>query len=732
MKYKSLTIDHGALSYLDVALIEAKWFENFDIPQGAHELRRVVINNHVFILSSVASIDSKYVVINNKVLNGGEAALFRRIIRVGMRKFDRNISLPVQWQPFYEGALLSIYARPERKPGGARVHFDQSPQGSENLYVYAVTETTLAFSDVDEDIKVYDESLEGIVDALLCEEEAHQDVGNYGILLTGNDDIESAYFGTLDEWYNYKLNDEQKLFVDKGYDAPIRLRGVAGTGKTQAMAVKCLRDLYHDADNGNEKIFAFLTHSSALAHDRVRRIFRSLDSSNRWSSLTSSAGEAKLWIGTLYEFSQEKLGYETKGLTPLSLDGKDGRELQGMLIRDSIDEVIRNPMVVLRFLKESTYSDILSGSAPIPDSFVDEVQNEFSCVLDAENIRRGTPESDRYVKVKRDSWQMPLPKESDRRLILEIYESYRKRLKEENLLSMDQMIADFSRYLTTYEWERLRVNIGFDAIFVDEYHYFNRNEAMTLQGMFAPRANNNGRWPLFMAYDLKQSTTDVSLDGGIERFRNPGVGASVPIDLEQVYRSTPELTSFLADLDASFPALDLEGEYTQYSGRSVKEAGESPVLRVFDSNTRLIDDVIRKASSLSKKVDGGGRQVAILCSNEEMFSAYSSAGRVKDNVVTVMSRDDMHELRYAKSRCVFSMPEYVAGLQFHTVFLINFDKVDLDDLKLSANVKRRYISRAYLGASRCSQNLFICCSEERGGVNDIFDSPLRNGSLVKE
>jgi len=36
-------------------------------------------------------------------------------------------------------------------------------------------------------------------------------------------------------------------------------------------------------------------------------------------------------------------------------------------------------------------------------------------------------------------------------------------------------------------------------------------------------------------------------------------------------------------------------------------------------------------------------------------------------------------LQYARSRCEFSMPEYVAGLQFEVVYLIHADKAELDE-----------------------------------------------------
>ncbi|MNJ40227.1 hypothetical protein D3C77_351170 [compost metagenome] len=74
----------------------------------------------------------------------------------------------------------------------------------------------------------------------------------------------------------------------------------------------------------------------------------------------------------------------------------------------------------------------------------------------------------------------------------------------------------------------MRERDGFDLVFVDEYHYFTRAEAMLLHNLFKSRAQVAGRWPLLMAYDIKQATNDVAISGGMEKFRNPGVGAPLP------------------------------------------------------------------------------------------------------------------------------------------------------------------------------------------------------------
>jgi hypothetical protein len=144
----------------------------------------------------------------------------------------------------------------------------------------------------------------------------------------------------------------------------------------------------------------------------------------------------------------------------------------------------------------------------------------------------------------------------------------------------------------------------------------------------------------------------------------------------------------------------------------------------------LIDDVFTQASKFAKGLHGGGSQVAVLCSNANLFDSYREAGRIKNMYVAVTSREDIRELRYARTRCVFSMPDYVAGLQFDTVFLINVDSADLSDEHVSLGARRRYVSRIYLGASRAENRLIIASSRERGGPSTILNWPLRSHSLT--
>ena len=726
----ALVIDQKAINILDRAFVEDAWLQKFEVPQNTDGLRRVELKDIVYLLSEDADLDDGYLVINTAVFvpAAGLAkpcTAFERVIRVALRHFDRGIAIPIQWQPYHVGSLLSVYAQPARDTR-QRIYFDQSPDGSGNLYAFEITSNPEDLDGVPENIALYQRAMEGICDALLTPPPVAPLVGNFGVLLSEPLGVRLASAGTLPEWYEQRLNREQRTFVDLPHDRPVRLRGAAGTGKTQSMVVKCLRDLYADTDG--DKTCAFLTHSSALAHTVVRSMFHALDPTERWTSLKTPSGQPRLWIGTIYELAQEKLGYEKKGLRPLSLDGSDGREYQRILIDQAIGRVVQDPRIVLdMFPGCPDFQERLKNRAE-DATLIDELMNEFACVLDLESIKKDTHEANRYARGSREAWQMVLPSEAHRRVVLEIHDIYRALLRAQKMLSMDQMVADFDRYLGTHEWGALRERDGFDLVFVDEYHYFTRVESMLLHNLFKTRAQVCGRWPLLMAYDIKQGTNDVAISGGMEKFRNPGVGESVLTELKQVYRSTPQITAFLRDLDASFPALDLEGEYATYVAESQQEDGETPTLTVYETDIKLVDSAFEQAARMARDIDGGGSQVAVLCLNEALFDKIRAAGRVRDKFVPITARDDLKELRYAKSKCVFSMPEFVAGLQFHTVILIHADSSNYDEDQ-GLGTRRRYVSRVYLGASRAARRILLSSSKEQGGPCQLLDVPLSNDTL---
>lgn len=737
MTYLALAIDEYALDALDAALIDNDWFRDFSLPTDEKKLRRVVIDDIIYLLSDKADENCGLLIINlidTQILRPDRRPRypFERIVRVGLHHFRPEVAIPIHWQTFHSGSLLSIYAENITKQSEERIFFEQEPDdrdGQENIYAFASAAGVFDFSKISADYKLYRRVVSKYIDALLTDSISPQDGGNYGIVLSKPLGAQIGGAISLKEWVEKKITPQQRDFIERPLDSPVRLKGAAGTGKTQSIAIKVLADLEKLEKQKIGARIAVLTHSSALAHDVIRGMMFAMDQRESWSSYKY----ASLWIGTLYELAKEILQYEKKGLTPLSLDGREGRELQRMLVEDAVESVVKTPEFRLVGAKDlsTTLSDMVKSQNRT--GLYDIILNEFSAVIDAENILKGTDEAKRYCSGTRELWQISLS-HTDREFILDVHEKYTRLLNSQRILSMDQMIADFNRYCLSHEWRQLKDSKGFNAVFVDEYHYFNRAESMALHNIFKDSAPKDGKLPLFMAYDLKQGPDDVALSAGGRNgslnFLASKAGRSELVELTEVFRSTPQIAEFLMHLDGAFPAMDLEGQWMPYGAKSNQDDGAKPQLLRYAGDTQLIDDVFARAERRVAELREGGRQVAVLCMNEKKFDLYRDAGRIKNKFISITSRDEMSELKYAKKKCVFSMPEFVAGLQFDTVFLIHVDENDFDLIGDSIGHHRRYISRCYLGASRASKNLLVAASNERGGESRILAGAIAEGTLV--
>lgn len=172
--------------------------------------------------------------------------------------------------------------------------------------------------------------------------------------------------------------------------------------------------------------------------------------------------------------------YDLDDLSPVSLDGHEGRAYQADVLNDIIDVESKTNWVTFRSACSKPFVAYMEslGNSPERKFFIWELLNEFACVLDAEGVRSGTDRREKYLNEKRKSWMMPLQSREEREVVLRLYDGFRKSLRDDKAIGTDQMIADFLNYLDSYRWEATRKKEGFDAVFVDELHLFNRQERM--------------------------------------------------------------------------------------------------------------------------------------------------------------------------------------------------------------------------------------------------------------
>lgn len=743
---KSLTFTPTALFRLSQFSISSDWFEKFGLPEQAAGLKRVPVGDVIYIIEeNLEDENAPLVVIDlnaewgifNDALN--RSSNLERVITVARSIFSSSVVVPTGWRKHHEGSLFSIQGTSREKNWRTRLHFDAHPRGSNDLFAFERTDDIIDFDRLNRDLTVYDNARAFLADAILTPKEEAPEHTRAGITLSQRLPQGFVQGATLDQWYKSKLTADQRLFVDKPHDGPVRLRGAAGTGKTLSLVIKFLRDAANSEGREERIKLGFITHSFASV-DLVGAIAESLDTKGL---LYGSGKFAKLELRTLYDLAHKNLNFELDDLEPLSLDGREGRRLQAELIKGVLLELQKSKIASLQF--EDMTSDIhrrwQAGPSVSDKRLVGEIMNEFASVLDAEGIRAGEEKGERYAKgaTPRPTWLMRLPLEIDRRFILEVHRRYRKLLGDMNTLSVDQMIGDFNSFLDSNRWDRIRNREGYDAIFVDELHLFTSIERQTLHKLIRNSVEEDGkprRPPIFMAYDMKQSPSDTfaqyvepdhTLFGASTGLQNADL-----VKLEQVFRYTPQIAEFLADLDATFPAMDIPGDWDAYSGKAALADGSVPELTVFKDDTHLFSTVFKEAEKVARSADGGGRRVAVLCASAEQFDIYvrAASGQFAGRHIAITSREPSSELRHAGKRFILSMPEYVAGLQFETVFLIHVDAAEAP-IDAGDGIRRRFISNIYLGSSRAEQTLKISAATTHGGKSDVLDMALARRSLLE-
>lgn len=728
--------------------ISPEWFEHFGLPDHGLGLKRVVVEGNVYLMEAALDSDSHPIIVINLDPEQGifsdqptRVGALDRIIRVARSFYTDDTYIPSNWRRYQEGYLTSVQAPPQGKNWRARLHFETHSRGGErDLFAFSRAEDIVDFASLDRFKSVYDRASNYFPDAVLTPlPETELEETRAGITLSQRLPQGFVQGASLDQWYETKLTTEQRSFVDKKHDGPVRLRGAAGTGKTISLVIKFLRDALAAEHEKRPIKLGFVTHSVASV-DLVTAIGESLDTQGL---LYGEGCYAKLDVRTIYDLAQKYLNFELDKLEPLSLDGREGRRLQAELIEMVLKAMRQAPIVA------SLYSEISPDlksrwEAVVADSdrrLIGEIMNEFASVLDAEAIRAGEEKGESYAKsaYARPSWLMSLPLEEDRRFVLDLHRRYRKLLGDMNTLSVDQMIGDFNSFLDSNRWDRIRSREGYDALFVDELHLFTSIERQTLHKLIRRNMEDDGRPirpPIFMAYDLKQSPRDTFTQYG-EGDKNlfnaaTGLQGSELVQLQRVFRYTPQIAEFLADLDASFPAIDIPGEWDAYSGKAQLDNGQVPELTTFKDDRTLFAEVMREAARVASATPGGGRRVAVLCASEEMFDTYvtAAAGQFSGKHIAITSREPSSELRHAGKRFILSMPEYVAGLQFETVFLINVDAVEAP-IDAGDGVRRRFISNIYLGSSRAEQKLHLSSCMSRGGASDVLEMALQRNSLLE-
>jgi len=648
---------------------------------------------------------------------------FERCVRFGLRSFDKSIALSPNAMPYREGSRSSAFVSMNST---LRILAEEGYANSRNVYVYDLKEAADArtLGDHEPDPGPYRAAMSELIDLLSSTANVSAEAGN-SIDLDWRATEQVAKGFAFEEWLPL-LSTDQRKFVERKVTGPLRVRGPAGTGKTLAMIMKALK-LAKDAGDNPERIL-FLTHSWAIAaqiDDLILSIGRDIPSASL------------IEVYPLMELARQR-DYGLVGRRPLGLDSEEGKRRALGVIADILDTFVAADWLAFRGGCSAPFVDWMEAPASSRErrNLCWEILIEFGCVLAADGLLDRASDMERYLRIRRVGYMMQLTNDTEKEVVFTLWRAFLDYLRKEGFIATDQIVSDYLNELQTFYWEAKRGKDGYDYVFVDEMHLFNAQERLVFHNLLS---DGNASPRVIMALDPKQSPREVFADisdDKDQRNRSIYERARLPnpdkIDFVDVYRYTHEIGQLTKSVVDLIPALDVNEDWDLPGANSVNGNGPVPEYQVVPDLNASFATAIGLGKRLQSDSRAHGGQVAILCMDYDRFARLhpAAAGQNRKEIFVIASRDDVERLRFMKQRIVFSTPEYVAGLQFDTVLLIDVNANLVPDGPYRGNAQRRFLSELYLGMSRAERQLVIVASRDCDGLTPYLNSAIEKGFLV--
>jgi hypothetical protein len=721
---------------------EDAWFSSCDVPaDGSWDVLAADRNGSRYVVHRNDIKDAPRVLLMDRgvemlepVPQAAWRTMVQRIHRAALSVSRPPMRLPFEWSEFHEGNLVAFFAT-TRNQGAFRwvaeigteragdICFWDLTNGGKQVLLQEFEANHTALRNVTREWDSVFDELHAKFDRLPMP----QDTEAVQVAV----DLDTTTFGavtqhrTISMWLEH-LTEPQRTFVDY-HAAPVKLRGPAGSGKTLALELKALRELYAARDAGRDIRILFATHSWAVA-EQVDAALRGMDERGDLSGLD---------VFPLIEIARSSLpsARSASGYQLLGEDSLSGKREQLLRIDSIVDQLSRGDWLTYRSQVSSQLRsrvEAVRGHA-LRNALVWDLMNEFSGVLSAHGILPGINAERRYLAIQRTQWMMPLETDADKRFALDVYSRYIQELKTSGLMTSDQLVNDYLNYLETFAWNLRRAKEGYDLLFVDELHLFNEQERLVLHYL----TRSADEYPrMFMALDPRQSPSEVyaGFQSAPGTARESGaadldLGNVASVDLSTVHRFTPEILELVRHIHRSYPALELgvDWEVDIDSIDSSALPGTKPSLRVY----RTRDEEVAEALKLARSLAGSAGNVAVIVLDPLALDRFETATvMAPGEFCTIRSRDDVDTLRYRRRSIVLGAAEYVGGLQFAQVVIAGFPESPSAVANLG-HQRRRFLSLLYLAVSRARRRVDLLVNEESGGVPELLETAITKSCVVQ-
>jgi superfamily I DNA/RNA helicase len=526
------------------------------------------------------------------------------------------------------------------------------------------------------------------------------------------------------------LTEKQKMFVLAELDAPHKIEGPAGTGKTLCLVLKAIAELRKAALNGTDHRALFITHS-----DATRRAIQQLIETNdpdRFLEGEANIRPQRLYLTTLQQLCGNLLRQEISETEFLDRDALESKQLQALYVEEAFNAVMTTDYATYKPLLSVAFAEFLESTDP--SAVVEMVQHEISVVIKG----RADEKLDNYRKLPRLKYGLPTEVSADRGLVWTVFTKYQSQLLSAAQFDTDDIVITTIGQLDTPIWRRRRRREGYDSIFIDETHLFNMNEL----SMFHHLTRSEERFPIVFSVDRSQSVGDRGwTDELFEEALSPNAEIAARTEFRGIFRCSRDIVDLAFSVTSSGATLFTNFQNPLEMASSIMFTSPEelrcapPTLLTVASDTEMVRDAYACSEELMRELGASKSTVAIIAFSDELFKqAVKHAEGEGLPVEIIKRRGDTEAVRRAQRsrRCVLSTPDYVGGLEFDGVILIGVDDGRVPPAKTKESIESSnflsYAShnRLYVAITRARYRVVILALRERG------PSPLLRNALASK
>lgn len=453
-----------------------------------------------------------------------------------------------------------------------------------------------------------------------------------------------------------KLTDRQRAVACRERDAPLRVKGGPGTGKTLTAILRAGFLARRAQKQGQAVRIGFFVFNTDLGRDIATR----MDAIGLGEFLTEDAPQS-IVVTSLHEWCRRFVRLDELKVEPLEPYRADHTQENRRAALELAVEEARKRLVTPEHAELWGVFDTKSKSG------LREIETEISQFIKARDIT----DLASYVAERRPAkWWLSGTSRAFKTFVWEVAAIYNDVLRQLGFMDADDLTNDAVKEVSKSVWQTYqKPTAGFDYLILDEAQDFFRNQ-LTLVRQLVKRPDG-----FMMCFDEAQAVY-----ARFPSLREIGFDTSMAFEgsrLERNFRSSREIVAALRELATKYPVVGLQDDWGDFEAAGDQEKGPRPRAAGFateDGMLRQVRDRIRAA------IDAGSKPTSIAVIGFDDALLGRVADRLhEDGLKTHAIEGDG---RRASGRAInLASARFAKGQQFETCILVGLDRDSLPDFR---------------------------------------------------